>query len=295
MAGMILVGVDGSPHHRAALEWAVDRAVRDGSAVELVFVIERTWSDDPDDPDAALVEAAEALLSRERELAAKRVQEARLRPARSTASRGTAVVSDVRVTVSRRYGHVGAELEAASEDAALLVIGSRSRADTDHGFTGSLAVRVAAAASCPVAVVPHGWSAHGHGIVVGVDGEPSSEAAVAFAADEAAGAGEPLTIVCAGFTANPLLAGFVPELSLADRRSRVVEQAAKPVRAAHPELEVRTRVLEGAPARGLVMAAEEARLLVLGTRNRRGARRLMLGSTGHDVLLNLRTPVVVVR
>jgi len=58
---------------------------------------------------------------------------------------------------------------------------------------------------------------------------------------------------------------------------------------------VRTRVIEAAPSRGLVEAAAGSALLVVGTHNRHAGGRFLLGSVSHDVLLNLRLPVVVVR
>ncbi|WP_431218964.1 universal stress protein [Leifsonia xyli] len=193
------------------------------------------------------------------------------------------------------YGHVARELAAATTDVDLLVIGTPSEAERAHAFIGSLAVRVAAAVDCTVVAVPHGWSGEGKGVVVGVDGDLPSEAAVAFASDEAAALREPLTIVCAGYLANPLLTGLVPEISVADARERIVARAAAQARAAHPGLVVFTEVVETSAARGIVAESDGSRLLVIGTHNRRGAKRVMLGSVGHDVLLNARTPIAVVR
>lgn len=194
-----------------------------------------------------------------------------------------------------RYGHVGAELTSASRDADLLVLGARSRSERDSGFAGSLHLRVASTAACSVAVVPHGWDGSGAGVVAGVDGKRPAELAVAFAADEAAALGEPLRIVCVGYTANPLLAGFVPDVTLDERRSRVLDEAAARARELQPRVEVRADAVEAPPARGLVEAAEGSRMLVVGTRDRHGAKRIMLGSVGHDVLLNVRVPVVIAR
>lgn len=282
MTNTIMVGVDGRPTHRGALDWAATRAARDGSRLELVYVIERSWGDDSEEPGQLLALAAESLLTAEREEAERVVA--------ASAERST-----VDIATRYVYGKAGSELASASRDADLLVVGSRSRIEGERSFSGSLAVRVAATALCPVAVIPHDRDRGGSGVVAGVDGEPSSELAVAFAADEADALAETLTIVCAGYTANPLLAGLVPEISLGDRRQRIVEDAARLARELHPDLDVRTIVAETAPARGLVDAAEGSSLLVVGTHNRRGVKRLMLGSVSHDVLLNVRSPVVIAR
>lgn len=296
MAGTIMVGVDGRAEHRAALEWAARRAVRDGARLEIVFVLERSWGDGSDGPDDLLVVAAKSVLATEREAALRIAEAAATRvPALTGPEPAPGRRPVLEVGTRYLYGHIGAELESASRDADLLVVGARSRAERDRGFAGSLHVRVAAAAPCSVAVVPHGWADTGAGVVAGVDGKPPAEAAVAFAADEAAALGEPLRLVCVGYTANPLLAGFVPEVSLDDRRQHVLDAAARRARELHPDLVVQADAIEAPPARGLVDAAEGRRMLIMGTRDRHGAKRVMLGSVGHDVLLNVRVPVVLAR
>lgn len=273
MTATIAVGVDGRPEHRAARDWAIDRAARDKARLELVYVIQRVWGDTPDEPDDVLALAARRLVETDAAAASDRVDG---------------------VSTAVRYGHVGTELVAAARDADLLVVGAHPATDRSQ-FTGSLAVRVSAGAAGPVAVVPHGWAGRDGGVTVGVDGGLPSELAVAFAADEAAALDAPLVVVCAGFTANPLLAGLVPEIGLGDRRERIVQKAAEQARERHPSLDVRPRVIEAAPSRGLVEAAAGSALLVVGTHNRHAGSRFLLGSVSHDVLLNLRLPVVVVR
>src|SRR6185437_3132136 len=197
MAGTIMVGVDGRAEHRAALEWATRRAVRDGARLEIVFVLERSWGDGSDGPDDLLVVAAKSVLATEREAALRIAEAASARvPALTGPEPAPGRRPVLEVGTRYLYGHIGAELESASRDADLLVVGARSRAERDRGFAGSLHVRVAAAAPCSVAVVPHGWADTGAGVVAGVDGKPPAEAAVAFAADEAAALGEPLRLVC---------------------------------------------------------------------------------------------------
>jgi nucleotide-binding universal stress UspA family protein len=296
MTDTIMVGVDGRPEHRAALKWAAERAVRDGADLELVYVIERSWGDAADEPGDLLVLAAKSLLDAARESALRTAERA---PVRSRVMTGTPSGTPSRppLSVSTRYlyGHVGTELTWASRDADLLVVGARSGTDREHAFAGSLALRVAATAACAVAVIPHGWEQSGVGVVVGVDGQRSSDAAVALAADEAAALDEPLRIVCVGYSANPLLAGLVPEVSLGDHRRHIVDAAADAARAFHPSIDVRAEVVEASPSRGLVAAAEGHRMLVVGTHNRHSAKRIMLGSVSHDVLLNVRVPVVIAR
>ncbi|TDP98942.1 MULTISPECIES: universal stress protein [unclassified Leifsonia] len=293
----IMVAVDGEPDHRAALDWAAARAARDGARLELVHVVERAWGDSTEEPIRLLVLAVGSLLEAEKQIALHRAREVRERRTVAAGGAGTPAeaVGDIEVGTRYRYGHIGPELASVSREADLLVIGTPAEEDRRRAFAGSLAVRVAAVAECPVAAIPHGWVDSGHGVVVGVDGELQTESAVEFAAAEAEVLDEPLTVACAGYIANPLLAGLVPEISLGDRRERVAADAAALAKERHPGVTVFTDVLDTAPSRGLVGEADGARMLVIGTHDRRGMQRLMLGSVGHDILLNVRTPVVVVR
>jgi nucleotide-binding universal stress UspA family protein len=241
--------------------------------------------------------AAGSLLDAEKRVAVRHVQGATARqPVSVPAASGPRVVhAEVEIATRILQGHISTALADASRDADLLVLGTPSGEDRQRAFAGSLALRVTSAAECSAVAVPHGWDGPGAGFVVGVDGERPAELAVEFAAAEAAASGEELTVVCAGYAANPLLAGLVPERSLGDHREHIVAAATELARELRPGLAVRGAVVEDAPARGLVTRAAGARMLVLGTRGRRGAKRVMLGSVGHDVLLNLRCPVAIVR
>jgi nucleotide-binding universal stress UspA family protein len=274
MSEKIVVAVDRETGHRAPLDWAVRRALRTGASVELVLIIQRTWGDREPAPDRLLVAAAQAALDSHADYARRR-----------------------EVTVSMRwaYGHVADELDVASRGADLLVVGTHRMREPDHAFAGSLGLRVAVMATCPVVLVPHDWADDGEGVAVGLDGRLRSEAALEFAAAEAAALGEPLDIVCAGYGANPLFTGLVPEVSVGDRRQQIVDAAAEVVHDRYPQLAVAKRVMEASPANGLVTASRGRRLLVIGSRGRHGAQQVLLGSVGHDVILNLQSPVAVVR
>ena len=274
MSEKIVVAVDRETGQRAPVDWAVGRALRTGASVELVLIIQRTWSDREPAPDTLLVAAAQAALDSRADYARRRA---------------------VTVSTHWAYGHIADELDLASRGADLLVVGAHRMREPGHPFTGSLGLRVAATSTCPVVLVPHDWTDEGEGVVVGVDGRLRSKAALDFAAAEAAAFGEPLDIVCAGYGANPLLAGLVPEISLEDRRQQVVDGAAEVVRDRYPRLQVAKRVMESSPAIGLVTASRGRRLLVIGSRGRHGAQQVLLGSVGHDVILNLQAPVAVVR
>lgn len=90
-------------------------------------------------------------------------------------------------------------LIGASEDAALLVIGSRRVGALASFFVGSVSTAVSLRAACPVIVVrgPEGLAGERRGVVVGVDGREGSQSALAFAFDHASRSSAPLhAILC---------------------------------------------------------------------------------------------------
>lgn len=123
-------------------------------------------------------------------------------------------------------------------------------------------------------------------IAVGTDGTPTSEAAVRWAAVEAAGRTARLRIVYAyddtGDTAERLLAGAV------------LDAAVHQAQAAAPGVAVGAEAVPGDPAQVLT-GLPDVDLLVLGHRGRDGFVSLLLGSVGRQVATHARVPVVVVR
>lgn len=63
----------------------------------------------------------------------------------------------------------------------------------------------------------------------------------------------------------------------------------------HPDVELNTRLMSGQPARCLLLAAESAELLVVGSRGRGGFSGLLLGSVSQGVLHHAHCPVAIVR
>jgi nucleotide-binding universal stress UspA family protein len=135
-------------------------------------------------------------------------------------------------------------------------------------------------------------------IVVGVDGSPAARRALAFAADEARLRGKPLRIVCAWET--PALefvgAAFVPAAELWQEAERGAEElAAAAVRELAVEgIAVEGVAVEGHPARVLAEQAQDAELLVVGSRGRGSFAGLVLGSVSHALAHLARCPLVIV-
>ncbi|WP_030239005.1 universal stress protein [Streptomyces sp. NRRL S-350] len=132
-------------------------------------------------------------------------------------------------------------------------------------------------------------------VVAGIDGSPQSTAAAHWAAEEAVRRGGSLRLVHAWPWLTDGESSFAEPDALPDAVQRTLAEAAEDVRGRHPELDVRTDAVLDAPVDGLVAAAADADLLVLGSRGRGGFTGLLLGSVSRSVAGRSGVPVVVVR
>jgi nucleotide-binding universal stress UspA family protein len=195
-------------------------------------------------------------------------------------------------------GAAAAVLTAQAADARLTVIGDRGHG----GFAGLLlgSVGVALAQRCPTPlVVVRGTTDPGPAapVVVGIDGTPTSEAALAFAVAEAVEHRVPLMAVHAwqdvvfDTSVAPQIDWDAVEteerVTLAERLAGWTEK--------HPDLDVRRVLVRDAPAHALVERSRGARLVVVGSRGRGGLAGLLLGSVSQALLHHADCPVVIVR
>jgi nucleotide-binding universal stress UspA family protein len=140
-------------------------------------------------------------------------------------------------------------------------------------------------------------------VVVGVDGSPSSSAAVEYALRDAARRSARLRVVAAAqlpeywAVAYGLAAMPPPEDVVADYQ-RSAQQVVDDVVAASPQfagVPVEVEARAGMPGRILVEAADGAEVLVLGHRGRGALSSAMLGSVGLYCVLHATCPVTIVR
>lgn len=140
-------------------------------------------------------------------------------------------------------------------------------------------------------------------IVVGVDGSPGAVAALRWAVDEAARRDDSVEAVLVfRYTTATMALGFEgaisPVQSLEEVQEAAVASLQRAVATALPEgpgdVPLEAHVAEGSPAHRLLELAEDADLLVVGTRGLGGFRGLLLGSVSHQVLSHTPCPVVVV-
>ncbi|WP_433258124.1 universal stress protein [Streptosporangium sp. CA-135522] len=135
-------------------------------------------------------------------------------------------------------------------------------------------------------------------VVVGVDGSPSSQAAVEWAAADAVRRGCALRIVqaCEPWIYDiPLQTPPGFRDSMSEYYQGVLEEAAALARERAPGVEGDTVLETGRPVEILQREAADAEQLVLGSRGRGGFTGLLLGSVSLALAGHVAVPVVVVR
>lgn len=136
-------------------------------------------------------------------------------------------------------------------------------------------------------------------IAVGVDGSKHAEAALGFAAQEASLRGARLLIVCVWdipMMIEPV--GNYPEESfeaLREDAESIVGPAVARVAELQPLVACEGKVIEGRPAAVLLEEAQQADMIVVGSRGRGGFASLLLGSVSQQLVHHAPCPVVVVR
>jgi len=139
-------------------------------------------------------------------------------------------------------------------------------------------------------------------IVVGIDGSPQSLGALRFALAEAALRGAKVRAVHAWSipyaplsTAPFVVVADLPELerSVMEHAERVLDEALQQLEL--PEgVEVEREVAKGDATHALIRSAENAELLVVGSRGRGGFAGLLLGSVSQRCAHHAPCPVVIV-
>jgi nucleotide-binding universal stress UspA family protein len=135
-------------------------------------------------------------------------------------------------------------------------------------------------------------------LVVGVDGSDQAEAALRFAAEEAALRKAVLRVVAAWEVPmdSTMSVGLVPGMmqSLSDEAEEVVKSAIGRVQELQPSVKCESRVVEGRAGTVLLEEARGAVLLVVGSRGRGELAGMLLGSVSNHLVHNAPCPVTVV-
>jgi nucleotide-binding universal stress UspA family protein len=270
-AELIIVGVDSEGPSMLAARWAAQRAASRGSTIELVTAVDEL-ADDP-------LDAAERL--------------------RAVTAAVHEAAPEIRVSTSVVEGSIRNVLTQRAETADLLVLGFHRSRPIRSALTGAVSLAIAAESACPTVVVPEDWDeANARGpVLVGMEVDGSSDAAMEFAATEALD-GRELHIVHAWrlppSSVDALEALIVERPQDIAWHRTLLAEAADGVRAAFPGVVVREQLTESFPAAALIQEARRCSLVVVGTHGRGQLGSMLLGSTARDVMHNTAAPVCVV-
>jgi nucleotide-binding universal stress UspA family protein len=288
----IVVGIDGTTAALHAARWAAAEAVRRSLPLRLVHTYEIPLR------FPAGIADADSVANSYREQGRQW-----LRTAAAAVAEVAEVAPGLHPELTLERAPVVPGLLHESGSAAMLVLGTRAQ----HGLTGllvgSVSVALAGRAHCPV-VIARGRTEHDTTlldgpVVVGVDGTPAGEAALAFAVEHAATHGRTLIAVHT-WTDSVLEAAVAGTAGLDSTpwRERAAETLAERLagwQEKYPEVTIDREVIQDRPARALLRHAGTAALVVVGTRGRGGFRGLVLGSTSQQLIFHAPCPVAVVR
>lgn len=282
----IVVGYDGSPASDAAARWAAGTAQRSGRGITLVHVL--PWPGMRSSSGTSVLAGLDVLGR-----AAERQLEKSCRHLR-------AEFPELTIEAEVSIGDPVPILLRKARNSLYLVLGSRGLGELRELAEGSVAAHIATHASCPVIVVPAGWSPRQGDVVVGVDGSELSKKAVGFAFQFAEDVGAPVRAVFAWHDPTSTGPGDM-RFPVHDLDALEEESAAELSEAVaghcvdHPDVKTTERLVHGVPSRVLVDESRDAALLVVGSHGRGRLRGLLLGSVSRAVLHNATCPVAVVR
>jgi nucleotide-binding universal stress UspA family protein len=289
VTGRIVVGIDGSQQSGDALEWAVARARLGGEQLELVNAYSLTPALDlygygltASQPADWIIEFSEQVL----DAAGTRVRE---------------LAPDLTCTLTSTMGQPAVMLTAASEGADAVVVGRRGLGSAASVLLGSVSNRLTIQAKCPLVVVGEGDLPTTGPIVVGVDGSEFGTNALRYAIGEAAVRKTSVRAVAAydvlhydALVADPELVARMRagvEAEAVDSITRALDEAqgTSPAPASVEHVPV-----EGRAADAILVHADDAQLIVVGTHGKGLVRRVLLGSVSRQILNDADRPVAVV-
>ncbi|MFI5588386.1 universal stress protein [Amycolatopsis sp. NPDC051758] len=283
----IVVGVDGSASALQAARWAGDEAARRHLPVRIVHAVSvpaLSYGAGVRPPDGF----SDVLETQGRKWLAD--AEAAIRSAHPDLEIDTDLVTGSPVT----------ELLEASGDARLVALGSRGLGGFSGMLTGSTVVAMVARGRCPIVVVRGGGRENGP-VVLGMDGSPANEPAIAVAFDEASSRGADLVAVHSWLSVSAGTAHTLGQQLLDDFRA--IEENERELLAErlagweqkYPDVTLRRVVARDHPVRCLLDHSADAQLLVVGSRGLGGFSGMLTGSTSQALIHHATCPLLVVQ
>lgn len=282
--GSVVVGVDGSSHGDAAVDWAVQCAQAQRRPLTIVHAAGRLGASD------SFGDVADARYKRR--LAGRRITDHAL-------ARVKKLNPLLEVSVWMVLDDARSALMEAAKVASVLVVGTRGRGTLATLLLGSVSVDVSAHAPCPVVVVrPLGDATDA--IVVGVDGTAASAGAIQYAFELASWESRPLVVLHAvGDGTSPYLdfalLTYEQGLDLTDDHELQMAESLAGYAEKYPDVVSTHLLVQDTAAKALVTASKQARVVVVGSRGRGDAAAIVLGSVSRSVVEHAHCSVAVVR
>ncbi len=264
----VVVGVDGTNSALRAVAWAATEARLRHRPLHIVHAAAYL----PAEAGSATRDHAEAILARARTVAHE------AEPGLATR---TLLAHDRAVPA----------LTEASRGADLLVVGMIGERESEI-VIGSVALGVTTTAHCPVCVVRgHHDAASNAPVLLGLDDAERDAAAVTVAFADAERHHSSLVVLHVARGSYPEWSAG-PEAAAEDLAA--LRRGLAPWQADHPAVPVEVRIGYGAPTSALLRTASTARQVVVGSRARGSAAKVVLGSVSRFVLRRSSCPVTIV-
>lgn len=295
----VLVGLDGSTNSEIAMWWAVDIAVASKRPLRLLTSYSLPVMVGL---GAAAGYMGPMLTSEE----IHQIDDAHRQAIEAAKAKVLAAHPDLVVETFLDQGAPATALLKASEDAAMIVLGTRGIGSAHALVLGSVSYSVAHRAKCPVVLIPESSDRTKPGrVVVGVDGSENSIQAAVWALHFAESQGRSVELVSAWhypYAAMSPEIGMVmgpdiEELRLAMQRdARQIVQHVKERLSVDEgsRVSITTEVVEGSATEVLVQHAEPQDYLVVGSRSRSMLVSALLGGTTLALAHRSRCPIVIV-
>jgi nucleotide-binding universal stress UspA family protein len=285
----IIVGIDGSPPSKVAVDWAAREAAMRNVPLTLVHIVElpsaRMWSELPMPP-----EIGQSFERHGRDA---------LQQARTVAEEATNGSQTVQLRSEMSTGAVIPALVDRSKGAEMIVVGCRGLGTIGRHILGSTSWGLIHHAHCPVAVIHDEDPLMSHPaqapVVVGIDGSPASELTTAIAFDEASRRGVDLVAVHTWSDRMVYEFADVEWPGLQSHADKILAERLAGWQERYPDVTVRRVVVPDRPAHQLIKQSESAQLVVVGSHGRGGFAGMLLGSVSSAVVQSARMPVIVAR